>query len=57
MTIQRIDQKELLAEIHPVESESSENILDRQHIGKLMTEDYREGIHHAYDDAKRRTLW
>jgi len=49
--------KELLAEIHPGESESLESIFDKQHIGRLMTEDDREGINHAYEDATRRTLW
>ena len=49
--------KELLAEIHPSESESLESIFDKQHIGRLMTEDDREGINHAYEDATRRTLW
>lgn len=49
--------KELLAEIHPGESKSLESIFDKQHIGRLMTEDDREGINHAYEDATRRTLW
>lgn len=49
--------KELLTEIRPGESESLESIFDKQHIGRLMTEDDREGINHAYEDATRRTLW
>ena len=49
--------KELLAEIRPGKSESLESIFDKQHIGRLMTEDDREGINHAYEDATRRTLW
>ena len=34
-----------------------EDILDKRHISVLMTEDDREGINYAYDDAKRITLW
>lgn len=49
--------KELWLEITPDKSKSLESILDKRHIGVLMTEDDREGIHYAYEDATRRTLW
>ena len=49
--------KELWSEINPDKSKSLESILDKRHISKLMTEDDIEGIHHAYEDANRRTLW
>ena len=49
--------KELWNEINPDKSESIESILDKRHISMLMTEDDREGIHYAYEDATRRTLW
>ena len=49
--------KELWDEINPDKSKSLESILDKRHISMLMTEDDREGIQHAYEDATRRTLW
>lgn len=49
--------KELWNEINPDKSKSLESILDKRHISMLMTDDDREGIHHAYEDATRRTLW
>ena len=49
--------KELWNEINPDKSKSLESILDKRHISMLMTEDDREGIHYAYEDATRRTLW
>lgn len=49
--------KELWDEINSDKSKTLESILDKRHISMLMTEDDREGIHHAYEDATRRTLW
>lgn len=49
--------KELWDEINPDKSKTLESILDKRHISMLMTEDDREGIHYAYEDATRRTLW
>ena len=49
--------KELWNDINPDKSKSLESILDKRHISMLMTDNDREGIHHAYEDATRRTLW
>ncbi len=49
--------KDLWGEIVPDKSRSLESILDKRHISMVMTEDDREGIHYAYEDATRRTLW
>lgn len=49
--------KGLWAEINPDKPKSLESILDKRHISMLMTDDDREGIHYAYEDATRRTLW
>ena len=49
--------KGLWAEINPDKSKTIESILDKRHISMLMTEDDREGIQYAYEDATRRTLW
>ena len=49
--------KELWNGINPDKSKPLESILDKRHISMLMTDDDREGIHHAYEDATRRTLW
>ena len=49
--------KELWNEINPDKSKSLESILDKRHISMLMTDDDREAIHYAYEDANRRTLW
>lgn len=45
------------AKVAPDDSRSLEVILDERHLRMLMTEDDREAIHHAYEDATRRTLW
>jgi len=47
----------LWKEVNLDKSKSLENILDKRHISMLMTDDDREGIHHAYEDVTRRTLW
>lgn len=49
--------KELWDEINPDKSKTLESILDKRHISELMTDDDREAIHYAYEDATRRTLW
>lgn len=49
--------KKLWDEVNPDKTKSLESILDKRHISMLMTDDDREGIHHAYEDATRRTLW
>lgn len=49
--------KELWTEINPDKSKTLESLLDKRHISMLMTDDDREGIHYAYEDATRRTLW
>ena len=49
--------KGLWSEINPDKDKPLESILDKRHISMLMTEDDREGINHAYEDATRRTLW
>lgn len=49
--------KDLWEQVNPDKSQSLESILDKRHISMLMTEDDREGIHYAYEDATRRTLW
>ena len=49
--------KELWSEINQDKAKPLESILDKRHIRMLMTEDDREGIKHAYEDATRRTLW
>lgn len=49
--------KELWSEINSDKDKPLESILDKRHISMLMTEDDREGINHAYEDATRRTLW
>lgn len=48
---------ELWNEVAPNDSRSLEDILDKRHLSELLTEDDREGLKYAYDDAKRRTLW
>lgn len=48
---------ELWIEVAPNDSRSLEDILDKRHLSELLTEDDREGLKYAYDDAKRRTLW
>lgn len=49
--------KELWGNINPDKLKTLESILDKRHLSMLMTEDDREGIHYAYEDATRRTLW
>ena len=49
--------KRLWDEINHDKSKSLEGILDKRHISMLMTDDDREGIQYAYEDATRRTLW
>ena len=49
--------KELWNEINHDKPKPLESILDKRHISMLMTVDDREGIHYAYEDATRRTLW
>lgn len=49
--------KELWNEINHDKPKPLESILDKRHISMLMTGDDREGIHYAYEDATRRTLW
>lgn len=34
-----------------------DDLLDRHHVRMMMTEDDREGVEQAYDDASRITLW
>lgn len=47
----------LWAEIAPNDSRSLDDILNRGHIKDMVTEDDREGVGQAYNEAKRRTLW
>lgn len=49
--------KEVWDKINPDKSKTLESILDKRHISELMTDDDREAIHYAYEDATRRTLW
>lgn len=49
--------KELCSEINPNKSNTLESLLDKRQLSIAMTEDDREGIKHAYEDATRRTLW
>lgn len=49
--------KGLWIEIAPNGSPSFEEILDKKHLSDRMTEDDREIIKSAYDDAVTRTLW
>lgn len=49
--------KKLWEEVAPNDSRRLEDVLDKKHLGDLMTEDDREGLRYAYDDAKRRTIW
>ena len=49
--------KGLWAEIAPSGSPSFEEILDKKHLSDRMTEDDREIIKPAYEDAVTRTLW
>lgn len=49
--------RELWHEIAPDDQRSIDELLDEKTLRKIMTEDDREGIAHAYRDAKQRTLW
>lgn len=49
--------KILWDDVNKGNSKSLDEILDKRHISMLMTEDDRECISHAYEDATRRTLW
>ena len=49
--------QELWDEINLDKAKPLETFLDKRNISMLMTDDDREGIHHAYEDATRRTLW
>ena len=47
----------LWADVAPNITRPVEKVLDEQRLRELMTEDDREGIDHAYREAKKRTLW
>ncbi|MBR6592356.1 MAG: hypothetical protein IKK81_07040 [Prevotella sp.] len=49
--------KDLWGKIDVAGKYSLEDILDKRHLSILMTDDDRESIRYAYDDAKRITLW
>ncbi len=49
--------KELWIEIMPEGAASFEDVIDKRHISDLMTDDDREIIKPAYNDAVTRTLW
>lgn len=49
--------KDLWKEIAPSGSPSFEEIIDKKHLSDCMTDDDREIIKPAYDDAVTRTLW
>lgn len=49
--------KGLWAELNPDASVRFEDIINKRHISELATQDDREGLKYAYDDAKRITLW
>lgn len=49
--------KVLWAEIAPSGSPSFEEIIDKKYLSERMTDDDREIIKPAYDDAVTRTLW
>ena len=49
--------KTLWEETAPAGSPTFEQIIDKQDMSDLMTEDDRERVHFAYDDATRHTLW
>ena len=49
--------KNLWTEIAPQNSPSFEKIIDKRHLSDKMTDDDREMIQSAYDDAIRRTIW
>lgn len=49
--------KDLWTEIAPNDSPSFEVIIDKKYLSDRMTDDDREIIKYAYDDAVTRTLW
>lgn len=49
--------KSLWAEFNTDPSIRFEDIINKRHISELATQDDIEGVKHAYDDAKRITLW
>lgn len=49
--------KGLWAEVAPNDKRTLADILDEERLRKLMTDDDREAVYHAYKDATRRTLW
>lgn len=49
--------KTLWSEVAPNDPRTFEQIIDKRHLSELMTEDDRERVHLAYNDATRRTLW
>lgn len=49
--------KELWGEIAPNDPRSINDILDEKKLRKLMTDDNREEVDIAFEDAKKRTIW
>ena len=49
--------KGLWAEVVPDDPRTFEQIIDKKHLSEQMTDDDRERLQYAYDDAVRRTLW
>ena len=47
----------LWEEISPNDPRSLEDILDEQKLRQLMTDDDREAIDNAYNDAAKQTVW
>ena len=49
--------KRLWDDVRGDDSRSLDDLLDKRHLRMLMTEDDREGIEQAYDNAVQITLW
>ena len=49
--------KRLWEDVRGEDSRSLDDLLDKRHLRMLMTEDDREGIEKAYDNAVQITLW
>lgn len=49
--------KLLWEDVRGEDSRSLDDLLDKRHLRMLMTEDDREGIEQAYDNAVQITLW
>ena len=49
--------EELWKDVAPEELKGTPLVLEEQKLRELMTDDDREGIHHAYKDAREVTLW